>query len=364
MPKTKVTSAYQALVAQGPLVDDPAQRQALLALDRFGERVAHGGAAKNPLAALLARRRLNREGRGIYLAGRVGRGKTMLMDLFFETAASPGKLRVHHADFMQEIHGRLYGLRKSARPVDAITAVAQAVAERARLLCLDEFQVKDIADAMLLKRLFEALIGRGVFMAVSSNTEPDSLYENGLNRQLFMPFIAFLKQRFEVVEIGGGIDYRLRRLVGTDAFVTPLGPHADAHMERLWKMLTDGEAGRPERLIVNGRMLEVPRAAHGAARFGFAELCEAPLGSADYLALARRFDTVFVENVPLLNGGRRDARLRMIALVDTLYDQQIRLAMSAAALPEALAPGDHDFERTTSRLQHMRASEYWQQGRQ
>jgi cell division protein ZapE len=260
---------------------------------------------------------------------------------------------------MEEIHGRIHALRAGKHGRDAIATVAQGIGEDARLLCVDEFQVNDITDAMLLGRLFQAVMERGVFVVFSTNVEADKLYENGLNRQLFLPFIAFIKQRFTIVSLSGGTDYRLRRIAGEEAYITPLGERADQHIERLWQTLTDREPGRRAELTVNGRVLSVPRAAHGAARFQFAELCEQPLGAADYLALARQFDTVVVENVPLLN-DKRDARRRMITLIDTLYDGRIRLAMSAAAAPEALAPGETDFERTASRLRHMQSAEYWQ----
>jgi cell division protein ZapE len=359
--RDKAARAYGALVAQGVIIDDAAQRQAVTALDEFGERIERKLAAKSRLRQL-ERRAHAGGGEGVYLTGRVGRGKTMLMDLFFKTVATGKKRRVHFTEFMQEIHGRIHALRAEKQRADATATVADGVAGEVKLLCLDEFQVNDITDAMLLGRLFQAVMKRGVFVVVSTNTEPDRLYEDGLNRQLFLPFIAFIKQRFEIVELSGGIDYRLKRIAGEEAYITPLGERADQHMEGLWQTLTDGEPGRPSRLIVNGRVLAVPRAAHGAARFQFSELCEEPLGPADYLALARHFDTLFVENVPLLNGRRRDARRRMITLIDTLYDSQIRLAMSAAAAPEALAAGAEDFERTASRLRHMQAAEYWQQG--
>jgi cell division protein ZapE len=360
MRDSKVACAYEALVAEGAIIDDAAQRQAIAALDTFGARIAHALAAKSRLRQMLGLHPRKGMGEGVYLTGRVGRGKTMLMDLFFKTVKTAKKRRVHHGEFMEEIHGRIHALRAGKHGADAIATVAEGVAEEARLLCLDEFQVNDITDAMLLARLFKAVMQRGTFVVFSTNTEPDKLYENGLNRQLFLPFIAFIKQRFTIIELSGGTDYRLRRIAGEEAYITPLGERADQHIERLWQKLTDGEPGRGSELMVNGRVLRVPRAAHGAARFQFAELCEEALGTADYLALARLFDTLFVENVPLLNGKRRDARRRMITLIDTLYDGQIRLAMSAAAAPEALAPGESDFERTASRLRHMQSAEYWQ----
>jgi cell division protein ZapE len=360
MRDSKVARAYEALVADGAIIDDAAQRQAVAALDAFGDRLGHALAAKSRLRQMLQLRSHKGMGEGVYLTGRVGRGKTMLMDLFFRTVETAQKRRVHHGEFMEEIHGRLHALRAGKRGADAIATVTKGVADNARLLCLDEFQVNDITDAMLLGRLFQAVMQRGVFVVFSTNTDAGKLYENGLNRQLFLPSIAFIKQRFTIVALSGGTDYRLRRIAHEEAYITPLGERADQHIERLWQSLTDGEPGRRSELMVNGRVLRVPRAAHGAARFQFAELCEEPLGTTDYLALARQFDTLFVENVPLLNGKRRDARRRMITLIDTLYDGQIRLAMSAAASPEALAPGENDFERTASRLRHMQSAEYWQ----
>jgi cell division protein ZapE len=255
---------------------------------------------------------------------------------------------------MQDVHARLHALRRRPSGAEAVAEVAKAIASAAKLLCLDEFQVNDITNAMLLGRLFEALIAEDVFIVVSSNTQPERLYEDGLNRQLFLPFIALMKARFELIDVKGSTDYRLKRMTGEEVYVWPLVEKADKHLQRLWEMLTEGTGGEPLDMRVKGRILHVPQAARGMARFSFKALCEAPLASADYLALAYRYQTIFIEQVPRL-GERRDAARRFITLIDILYDAHVRVVISAAAPPSELAPGLIDFERTASRLQEMQS---------
>lgn len=287
--------------------------------------------------------------RGIYLHGGVGRGKTMLMDEFFGRVADVSKRRAHFHGFMQDVHGRLHGARAKAR--DAIAPVARAIAAEARLLCLDELQISDIADAMIVGRLFEALLGHGVVIVTTSNLPPDRLYADGLNRKLFLPFIKLLGEKLDVIELGGGIDYRLGRVKAEESFVTPLGPLADAAVQEVWRKLTDTERGVPCEIEVLGRKLKVPQTAHGCARFQFAELCEAALGPADYLALARNFGTVFVENIPILSAEQKNAAARFVTLIDALYDAKVRLVASAAGLSGGA--------RTVSRLQEMQSAAWW-----
>jgi cell division protein ZapE len=354
----RLAHAYGARVASGELVDDPAQRQVVQKLDELAQQFVVQEDTRGWFAQMLGKEAVN-ERSGIYLAGKVGRGKTMLMDMFFTCVNSHAKQRVHFNAFMQDVHGRLHGVRKQPKGGEAVAKVAKAIAGSAKLLCLDEFQVNDITDAMLLGRLFQALIGEGVFIVLSSNIPPERLYENGFNRQLFLPFIALIKARFELIEVKGHVDYRLKRLAGEEVYVSSLGEKADAHLHRLWQMVTEGRAGEPVDIKVQGRILHVPVAARGAARFSFAALCEVPLGPADYLALADRFQTIFIENVPMLETDRRDAKRRFIGLIDILYDAHVRVVVSAAAKPAELAPGFADFERTASRLQEMQSGAYW-----
>ncbi len=297
--------------------------------------------------------------KGLYIWGHVGRGKTMLMDSFFEAAKVEPKRRVHFHGFMQEVHAA----RAKIKSDDVIADIADGLAAKAKLLCLDEMQVVDIADAMILGRLFEALWARGVVIVTTSNQPPDGLYKDGLNRQLFLPFVARLKEQMDVVHLGDGKDYRLGRVAADDLYVFPLGPIADAALGRIWDGLTDGERGEALDIEVLGRKLHVPQSAHSCARFSFDALCRAPLAAPDYLALARNFDTVFVEQVPVFKASERNEAKRFILAIDTLYDAGTRLVVSAAAAPEALCTvGPHklEFHRTASRLREMQSLSWWQ----
>ena len=299
--------------------------------------------------------------RGIYIWGNVGRGKTMLMDQFFAEAPDLPKRRIHFHGFMQEVHAA----RAAHKSDDVIGEIADGIAVKAKLLCLDEMQVSDIADAMILGRLFEALLARGVVIVTTSNQAPDELYKDGLNRQLFLPFIARLKQYLDVVHLGDGRDYRLGRLAAHETYITPLGPAADAALDEMWDKLADGEMGRAMALPILGRKLIVPRAAHSCARFEFSDLVEKPLGAADYLAIAQNFSTVFIDHMPVLKASERNETKRLILLIDTLYDASTRLVVSAAAVPEKLyTTGPHkvEFLRTSSRLREMQSQSWWLKG--
>ncbi|MGH6889344.1 MAG: cell division protein ZapE [Rhizomicrobium sp.] len=310
---------------------------------------------------------------GIYLWGAVGRGKTMLMDSFFESVEVAPKRRVHFNAFMVDVHARIHQWRtlgaaaRERRPEyvreageDPIPPTARAIALQARLLCLDEFQVRDVADAMILGRLFEQLLTRDTVIVTTSNTPPQQLYEGGLNRPLFLPFIALIERRLEVIELGGSRDYRLGRMAGRDLYVTPLGASADAALDRMWSELTDGAEGEPDELVVLGRRIRVPCAAHGAARLSFDGLCESPLGAADYLALARRYHVLMIDRIPRMGPDRIDAARRFTVLIDTLYDENLKLVCSAAAEPAALCCGEGAewFRRTASRLIEMQGRDY------
>jgi cell division protein ZapE len=260
---------------------------------------------------------------------------------------------------MQNVDGRLHKQRQRRDGRDAVAAVAKPIAAEARLLCLDEFQVNDIADAMLLGRLFEALVSHGTFIVVSSNTDPERLYEEGLNRRLFLPFIKFIEAGLEIITVAGQLDYRLKRLAEENVYVFPLGHAAGEHVQRLWEKLTDGESGASLKIEVQSRAVKVPLAWHRLARFSFEALCDAPLGAQDYLALASRFDVIFIENIPVLDRWRLDAARRLTLLIDTLYDAEAKVVISAEAAAADLARGVKGFERTASRLEEMQSAEYW-----
>ena len=296
--------------------------------------------------------------RGLYIWGDVGRGKTMLMDLFFDSVKSHKKRRQHFHAFMQDVHTQ----RAAVKSDDVISAIADQISSTTKLLCLDEMQISDIADAMIVGRLFEALQQRGVCFVTTSNLEPDQLYKDGLNRHLFMPFIAKLNAELEVVHLGDGRDYRLGRIASKRTYITPLGAVADAEMATLWNELTDGAEGTAHELEFLGRRLHVPYAAHGCAWFSFEDLCEAPLAAPDYLAIARNYRTVFVKHIPVLKAAQRNETKRFILMIDTFYDAGTRLVVSAEAAPDGLRPaGQHraEFLRTASRLQEMQSASWW-----
>ncbi len=298
---------------------------------------------------------------GLYLWGDVGRGKSMLMDLFFEHTAVRAKRRVHFNAFMVEMHALLHEERRHGHSRDPLVPVAKHLAKGAMLLCFDEFQVNDVADAMILGRLFEQLFARGCVIVATSNTEPDELYMGGLNRQLFLPFIALIRERMEVVGLNGKLDYRRGFETGGGAYFSPLGPAADAAMDEVWRIVANGAAGSEAALPVLGRLLKIPRACGGAARFTFDELCAVPLAAPDYLALAKHFHTVLIDHIPVLTAARRDEALRFILLIDTLYDARTQLVCSAAAPAAELYPaGDAviAFRRTASRLLEMQSDAY------
>ena len=289
----------------------------------------------------------------------------MLMDLFFEEAQVAPKRRAHFNSFMTDVHTRLHTERAKADVSDPIPVVAHALANDARLLCFDEFQVTDVADAMILGRLFEHLLTVGTVIVATSNVAPEHLYEGGLNRQLFLPFIGLIEARLEILELDGPTDYRLHRLSGHPVYLTPLSLEADAAMDKAWRRLTDCDAGKPERLTVFGRSLTVPQAARGVARFSFADLCEKPLAAADYLEIAREFHTVLIDHIPTLDPHQRDIARRFVLLIDTLYDQGVKLICSAAAPPDRLYPegdGAEAFRRTASRLAEMQSDDYLRKG--
>lgn len=307
--------------------------------------------------------------RGAYLVGSVGRGKTMLMDLFFAAAPLERKRRLHFHEFMDESHAAIATFRASEHGkggTDPVVAIAGPILERTRLLCLDEFQVEDITNAMLLGRLFTTLFAGGLTLVATSNTLPDALYVNGLNRQLFLPFIDLLKGHADVVPLDGPIDYRQLKFAGEAVFHVGTEAGVKAQMDALWLRLTGGEPGEPVTVESLGRRIAVPHAAMGAARFAFADLCEAPLGARDYLRIAHAFDTIMIDGVPRFDRIRSDASKRFILLIDTLYDSGVRLAASFAVPLDELAGDDRTaaaFARTRSRLAEMQSQVYLQSPR-
>ncbi len=361
-----VRAAYDALVAAGELRPDAAQAAVADKLDALAKELA---APPPPRAGLFARLRAAPPlltPHGLYICGGVGRGKSMLMDLFFAHADVTPKRRVHFHEFMLEIHADIHAERQR-NGEDPIPAVARAVADSARLLAFDEMQVKDIADAAILSRLFTALFAAGVTVVTTSNRHPDDLYKDGLNRQLFLPFIALIKARCTVTTLDGPTDYRLQRLAGAATWHVPNGPAATAAMSDAFFRLTDypveDRARVPTETIAvpGGRSLFVPKSLKGVAVFSFARLCRQPLGAADYLALARRYHTVFIVGIPILGPENRNEAARFVTLVDALYEYKCKLIAAADAEPAALYPagdGVFEFERTVSRLMEMQSADY------
>jgi cell division protein ZapE len=347
---------YRALVKAGELKPDRAQDAAIRRLSALDTALSR----YRPGRTFLFLRRA--PPRGLYLWGDVGRGKSALMDLFFANARVAKKQRVHFNAFMTDVHARIHTEREKHGD-DPIPPVARAIA--CTLLCFDEFQVTDVADAMILGRLFRELFALGTVVVATSNTPPSRLYEGGLNRQLFLPFIAMLEERLEVIELNGTTDYRLQRMSGLDIYITPLGPEADAKMDAAWRRLTDTVRGEPQALAVLGRTLRVPQAAKGVARFTFDELCVKPLAAPDYLAVAQHYHTLLIDHIPHLTPEMRDAARRVVVLVDTLYDEGVKLICSAATEPGALyeaGDGVEAFRRTASRLMEMRSVDYLRRG--
>ena len=360
-------SAYRRKIEKREIASDPAQARAAERLQHLHDDLAHWKPGKKvgPMAIFGIGKPLTPP-EGVYLWGDVGRGKSMLMDLFFDHARLKPKRRVHFHAFMLETHERIFQWRQrekagEVKGGDPIPPVAREIAKDAALLCFDEFQVQDIADASILGRLFTQLFDLGVIVVATSNIAPDRLYEGGLNRQRFLPFIELVKERMDVVHLDSANDYRLDRMMGLPVYYTPLGSEARASLDRAFRQLTDLDHGHPTTLALKGRAVEVPQAAHGVARFSFEELCARPLGAADYIKIAQSFHTVLVDDVPLMGPERRNEAKRFVTLVDALYEAKTKLILSAAAEPSALyreGDGAFAFERTVSRLMEMQSRDY------
>jgi cell division protein ZapE len=363
---------YRALLECGALKPDAAQERAAEKLNQLYCALQTWRPRGLRLFGYGAWRR--KPPKGVYIFGDVGRGKSALMDLFFENVPLPAKRRVHFNEFMAETHGFIHAWRnlsageKKARPEyvrgagdDPIAPAAKRIASSATLLCLDEFQVTDVADAMILGRLFEKLLDRGTVSVLTSNTAPDQLYEGGINRELFLPFIAMIQQHFDIVELTGALDYRLNRMAGLHIYNTPLGPKADRAMDAAWQKLTDGQSGESVTIDVLGHKVGVPEAVEGVARFSFDALCGASLGPSDYLAIADRFHTILIDHIPQMGPEKSNEARRFTLLIDTLYDRRIKVICSAATRPELLyVSGDNaaPFRRTASRLLEMQSVDY------
>jgi cell division protein ZapE len=368
---TNVKVQYAAHVAAGEIERDPAQERVLDLLASLEKRLAeHRLARKSSSLGWLfgAREREDEQIKGLYVYGEVGRGKTMLMDLFFAASPVARKRRVHFHEFMAEVHERVQGFRNKlkfgeVRDGDPIQLTAAAIADETWLLCFDEFHVTDIADAMILGRLFKRLFELGVVVVATSNVAPDDLYRDGLNRGLFLPFIALIEQYMDVVQLQARADFRLEKLAGQPVWYVPADRAADAALDEAWRRLTGGLPGAAQELTVKGRRLHVPCAAKGVARFSFHELCEQPLAAIDYLKIAHEFHTIVLARIPVMDYDCHNEAKRFINLIDTLYDNAIKLLASAEAEPTALYRASDGFEaqefkRTASRLIEMRSEAY------
>ncbi|GAA0196784.1 cell division protein ZapE [Brevundimonas nasdae] len=355
---SRIRNAYDIRVEEGVLTPDPAQADVITALERLETDLGKRGLfGKAP------------EVRGVYLYGPPGRGKSMLMDLFYSATPEPRKTRAHFHAFMARIHDLVKQWREgdartrkavfgTHKGDDPIPPIAKLIASEARLLCFDELQVTDIADAMILGRLFEALFEDRVVLAITSNRAPEDLYKNGINRQLFLPFIDIIRQRCEVVQTAGARDWRLDRMSSAQVWHTP---DDRAGFEDLWRELKGGEPEEPTQLKVLGRDVVIKRTVGSMARATFNDLCARPLGPQDYLAIAERFHTLFLEDVPILSSANHHEARRLVTLVDALYEAKTKLIVLAAARPEALyteGVGAFEFERTVSRFNEMQSKDW------
>ena len=366
---SSIAERYCALTNVRSLEFDSAQARLAEALDSLSVKLKgyRADAKPNAFARLMGARPAEPP-KGLYVHGPVGRGKTMLMDLFFEAVEVPRKRRAHFHAFMADVHARLHGWRRARKRgevsgEDPIAPVAADIARDASLLCFDEFAVRDIADAMILGRLFAALLAAGVVVVATSNVAPEELYKDGLNRALFTPFIALLRERLNVVQLDARTDYRLEKLVRAPVYYTPLGPKADAALDAAFLALTGRAEGELAPLEVLGRTLNVPQAAGGVARFDFDTLCRRPLGSADYLEIAEEFHTLVLDRIPAIGPSERNEAKRFTILIDALYDMRVKLIASAAAEPDELFAGTDgaeafEFQRAASRLHEMRSADY------
>ncbi len=364
----KLIDRYDALIIAGEVRSDPDQMAAVKRLGQLQDEMEAVPPRGSTLWRLLGKKPV--PARGVYLWGGVGRGKSMLMDLFFDSVQIKRKRRAHFHEFMADIHARLR-VERAKEIGDPIAPVVAALADEARLLCFDEMVVNNTADAAIMSRLFTGLIAAGVTLVTTSNRHPGDLYKNGLNRKLFLPFIALIEERLDIIALNGAVDYRRDRLGDAQVWLTPNGPAATAEISQSFFRLTDyppeDRAHVPSCDIDlgGGRILHVPKALKGVAVFSFKRLCGEARGAADYLAIARRFHTVILVGIPLLGPENRNEAARFVTLIDALYEYHVKLLVSADAMPDALYPqgdGRFEFDRTVSRLLEMQSEEYLQTG--
>jgi cell division protein ZapE len=368
-PSASFRAHYQALVSSGAIEPDAAQAEAAEAFADLEQRLAgYKPIRKQGLLGRLFAEKNGPPPRGLYVHGEVGRGKTMLMDLFFQHSPVVLKRRAHFHEFMAEVHERIYGFRQNiARGEiadgDVIALTAASIFDEAWLLCFDEFHVTDIADAMILGRLFAKLFEFGTVVVATSNVAPEDLYKGGLNRALFLPFIAQISDHMDVLRLDARTDFRLEKLAGVKMWLVPADQAADAALDKAWVKMTGNAKCKPRDISIKGRILHVPCAADGVARFSFADLCEKPLAASDYLRLAHDYHTIMIDRIPVMDYPERNAAMRFIALIDTLYDNAVKLMASADADPQSLylATEGHEaneFKRTSSRLIEMGSESY------
>jgi cell division protein ZapE len=370
MPET-FSTRYAALIAAGKIEADPGQAMLAAQLTALAHRLDERRLARksSSLGWLFGKReQAGSPLQGLYVCGEVGRGKTMLMDLFFATSVVKRKRRAHFHEFMADVHERVHVYRQDIKngalpEQDPIQRAAAAIAEETWLLCFDEFHVTDIADAMILGRLFTRLFELGVVMVATSNLAPGELYKDGLNRGLFLTFIALLQRHCEVVRLEARIDFRLEKLTGMPTWYVPANAKADAALDEAWRRLAGEHAGSPHELVVKGHIVRVPKAAMGVARFSFDDLCAQPLAATDYIKIAHEFHTIVLDRIPVMDHARRNEAKRFIILIDTLYDHAVKLLASAQALPDELYSATegyeaNEFKRTASRLIEMRSQSY------
>ncbi len=382
-------AAYQALIKEGELKPDSDQEHVVSLLEQLHDalinypkiNVKHAeNSITNWLKDKLSHifKRYQNIPKGLYLFGGIGRGKSMLMDLFYSVAPIQSKRRIHFHEFMLDIHARLNTWHaheakeknQNIKNHDPIPSIARQIANEATLLCFDELQITDIADAMVLARLFEELFAHGVIVVATSNRPPDDLYINGLNRQVFLPFIAQLKERLEIISLNGPTDYRYDRLRGVQTYYHPVNEATTAKLAEAFFRLTDrnieDRAKVPSgELVVQGRKLFVPKAARGVAVFSFKRLCANPLGSADYLAIARAFHTVIMVAIPQMGKEKHNEAKRFVKFIDALYEHGVKFLCSAAVSPQSLYQAGEEafeFERTVSRLIEMQSEQYLSRG--